>query len=317
MLSNKNKKPKIKLHPRNRNRERYDLKALCISNPELKNYIIPNKFGEESIDFSAPQAVKLLNKAILNHYYGIKYWAFPDENLCPPIPGRAEYIHKIADLMVESNLEPIKSGAKVTCLDIGVGASCIYPIIGVSDYEWNFIATDIDPKSIATAQNIIEKNSSLKNKIECRVQENVKNIFIGVIGDKEKIEISICNPPFHTSIEEAQQGSRRKIENLNGESSENILLNFSGNNKELVCDGGEYGFIRTMIRESEVFSKNCFWFTTLVSKQSNLDALKKFLRKTKATKIKTIKMGTGNKASRILAWTFLTDQEQQIWKITG
>ena len=103
MASGKHKQEKARLHPRNKNRERYDLSALTTANPELKTYVMPNKYGTASVDFSNPVAVKLLNKALLNHYYGIKNWEFPDENLCPPIPGRADYIHHIADLLGESN----------------------------------------------------------------------------------------------------------------------------------------------------------------------------------------------------------------------
>jgi len=316
MSSEKIQKEKARLHSRNKNRERYDLSALTNSNPELKNYIMPNKFGVESVDFSNPLAVKLLNKAILNHYYGIKNWEFPDENLCPPIPGRADYIHHIADLLGENNFGTIPIGDKITCLDVGIGASCIYPIIGVTEYDWKFIGSDIDPKSIASAQNIVNSNSSIKNKIECRLQKNSKDVFHGIIGKEDRIELVICNPPFHSSIEDAQKGTRRKIKNLSGKKVKTPKLNFAGISNELICDGGEYKFIQNMIRESEKFSKNCYWFSTLVSKQSNLKGIYKLLEKIEANQIKRIPMGTGNKSSRIVAWTFLSREEQKEWRET-
>jgi len=316
MSSEKDQKGKARLHSRNKNRERYDLSALTTSNPELKNYIMPNKFGVESVDFSNPLAVKLLNKALLNHYYGIKNWEFPDENLCPPIPGRADYIHHIADLLGENNFGTIPIGDKITCLDVGIGASCIYPIIGVTEYDWKFIGSDIDPKSIASAQNIVNSNSSIKDKIECRLQKNSKDVFHGIIGKEDKIDLIICNPPFHSSIEDAQKGTRRKIKNLSGKKVKTPELNFAGISNELICDGGEYKFIQNMIRESEKFSKNCYWFSTLVSKQSNLKGIYKLLEKIEANQIKTIPMGTGNKSSRIVAWTFLSREEQKEWRET-
>ena len=316
MSSEKNKQEKAKLHSRNKNRERYDLSALTTSNPELKNYIMPNKFGVESVDFSNPLAVKLLNKALLNHYYGIKNWEFPDENLCPPIPGRADYIHHIADLLGENNFGTIPIGDKITCLDVGLGASCIYPIIGVTEYDWKFIGSDIDPKSIASAQNIVNSNSSIKDKIECRLQKNSKDVFHGIIGKEDKIDLIICNPPFHSSIEDAQKGTRRKIKNLSGKKVKTPELNFAGISNELICDGGENKFIQNMIRESEKFSKNCYWFSTLVSKQSNLKGIYKLLEKIEANQIKRIPMGTGNKSSRIVAWTFLSREEQKEWRET-
>ncbi len=314
MSSKKQSQEKTRLHARNRNRERYDLNALIAANPELANYVKPNKFGADSIDFSNPIAVKILNKALLNHYYGIKHWEFPDSNLCPPIPGRADYIHHIADLLAESNFGRIPDGDNITCFDIGVGANCIYPIIGVTEYDWKFIGSDIDPKSITSAQHIVNANPSLKDKIEFRLQKDPKDIFYGIIDRGDKIDVSICNPPFHASIEDAQKGTQRKIKNLSGKKEKRPTLNFGGIGNELVCEGGEYKFITTMVGESKKFSKNCYWFSTLVSKQSNLKGIYKSLKKFEASQVKTIPMGTGNKSSRIVAWTFLSALEQKEWR---
>jgi len=304
---------KTELHPRNKNRERYDLTALVEAVPTLNNFIKPNKYGENSIDFAQPKAVKYLNKAILKHYYGIDYWDFPDKNLCPPIPGRADYIHYLADLLSKSNSKNIPKGNKIKCLDIGVGANCIYPIIGAIEYGWNFIGSDIDPNSIESANNIVSKNPSLKGKINCILQKNTNNYFKGIIQSSDKIDLSLCNPPFHSSIKEALKGTRRKVQNLSGKRTKNPKLNFAGVSHELVCKGGEAQFIQQMIKESQSFEKNCFWFTTLVSKQANLDKCYRTLEKVKAN-YHSIPMGTGNKKTRILAWTFLTKEEQIDWK---
>ncbi len=314
MSSKPNPSKKIKLHPRNKNRDRYDLDALVIACPKLEQYIQLNKFGVKSVNFANPFAVKLLNKALLHHYYGIKHWDFPDENLCPPIPGRADYLHYIADLLGENNWGTIPTGDKIYGLDIGMGASCIYPILGVSEYGWQFIGTDVDPKSIASANSIIIDNPSLKGKVECRLQKKTSAIFDGILSKDEKIEFVICNPPFHASIADAQKGSRRKTKNLSGKTVKTPTLNFAGNSSELVYKGGEYQFIANMIIESELYSKNCYWYSILVSKESNLKGLLKLLEKTKAKQIKTIPMETGNKSSRILAWTFLTKEEQKEWR---
>lgn len=312
------KKPeeKTKLHIRNKNREPYDLKALATVNPSLKNYIRPNKFGNESIHFSNPLAVKELNKAILRHYYGIQNWDFPNDNLCPPIPGRADYLHYVADLLGEFNSGEIPQGHLITCLDIGIGASCIYPILGASEYNWNFIGSDSQVKSINSAQRIVNSNVQLTGKIDCRLQENPKHIFQGILGQDEKIDCSISNPPFHSSLEEAQKGSRRKIRNLSGRNVASPTRNFSGISNELIYEGGEYQFIKNMIEESKRFSANCFFFSTLVSKSSTLEGIYKLLETAKAVQIKTIPMGTGNKATRIVAWSFLSEQEQKEWRET-
>ena len=304
------------MHPRNRNRQRYDLSALVSVNPELANFIKPNKYGNDSVDFSNPVAVKMLNKALLNHYYHINYWEFSDENLCPAIPGRADYLHRMADLLAESNFGVIPAGDKITCLDIGIGATCIYPVIGVTEYQWKFIGTDIDLKSIESSNNIVSRNPSLKNKVECRLQKNKENIFYGIIGGHDKFDLSICNPPFHASAEEAREGTRRKIKNLSGKEKKKPVLNFAGIANELIYEGGEYRFIQNMITESKAFTHNCYWFSTLVSKQSNLKRITTLLEKEEVKQIRIIPMGTGNKSTRIVAWTFLSKEEQKEWAKT-
>jgi len=316
MSTQKNQPEKASLHPRNRNRERYDLSALIADNPEVSKYIKPNKFGEDSIDFSNPDAVKLLNKGLLKHYYGITYWEFPDANLCPAIPGRADYIHYAADLMGESNFGRIPTGNKITCFDIGVGANCIYPIIGVTEYDWNFVGSDIDPKSVASAQAIVNENIQLRGKIECRLQKNKGRFFEGILGAEDKVDISICNPPFHSSVEDARNGTKRKVKNLSGKTQKMPELNFAGINSELIYNGGESAFINSMINESVKFAGNVYWFSTLVSKQSNLKGIYKTLDSVKVTNSRTIMMGTGNKSARVVAWTFLTKEEQSQWRET-
>jgi 23S rRNA (adenine1618-N6)-methyltransferase len=314
MSSKNSRQNKTRLHARNRNRESYDLKALANINPALTDYIKPNRVGEDSIDFANPIAVRLLNAAILNHYYGIAYWDFPDENLCPPIPGRADYIHLVADLLSEDNDGKIPEGEKITCLDIGVGASCIYPIIGIVEYGWQFIGSDVDANSIHSAQKIINANAILQDKIVCRIQRKPQCIFKGIIDENDKIDITISNPPFHASAEEALKGTQRKIKNLSGKKTQDPRRNFSGINNELIYKGGEYQFISNMIEESQQFAKSCLWFSSLVSKQSNLKSIYKSLKKRNCKEVRTIKLNTSNKSSRIIAWTFFTRPERKKWR---
>jgi 23S rRNA (adenine1618-N6)-methyltransferase len=62
-----------------------------------------------------------------------------------------------------------------------------------------------------------------------------------------------------------------------------------------------------------MFKKQCFWYTTLVSKKENVQSMYDSLNKLGATEIKTIPMSHGNKVTRIVAWTFLTAEEQKNW----
>lgn len=307
-------KEKTRLHKRNKNRERYDLSALLVSNPELANHVKPNKYGEDSIDFANPSAVKLLNKALLNHYYGIANWDFPDTNLCPPIPGRADYIHHIADLLCENNYGNIPTGDKIICYDIGVGANCIYPIIGVTEYGWNFIGSDIDPKSIESAEKIVASNPSLIGKVELRLQEDRSDVFYGVIGREEKLDLCICNPPSQALTNESHFKSKSNFKNPAIENPGSSELNSAIIYEELVCEGGELIFILNMIKESRNYLRNFLWFSTLVSKKSNVKSIFDKLKDSGAKSIRTIPMGTGNKSTQLVAWTFHTKEEQKEWQ---
>jgi 23S rRNA (adenine1618-N6)-methyltransferase len=315
MLQKKKDHPKEKsgLHPRNKHRERYNFKELIATCPELARFVRLNEYYDESIDFFNADAVMMLNKALLKHYYGINYWTIPPGYLCPPIPGRADYIHHVAELLGSNYHNKIPTGIQVKCLDVGVGANCIYPIIGNKEYGWSFVGTDIEPAAIKSASEIIKMNSSLKGKVEHRLQSNAKDIFRGVIYPNERFDLTICNPPFHSSLKEAQSGTLRKLSNLNHKRIAKPTLNFGGKNKELWCEGGEGAFVQKMISQSEEFSLSCFWFTTLVSKQSNLKSIYKGIKDSKAVEVKTIPMSQGNKTSRIVAWTYLTKDQQTEW----
>lgn len=315
MTDTKKDHPKIKsrLHKRNKHRGRYDFKALIKTSPELKQFVALNKYGDESVDFFNPKAVKALNKALLQHYYDIDYWDIPEGYLCPPIPGRADYIHHLAELFSNVNYGKIPTGKHIKGLDIGVGANCIYPIIGNKEYGWSFVGSDIDSVSIESANKILEENKPLKNSVELRLQENPKDVFYHLIDEDDRFDFTICNPPFHASLEEAQEGSKRKLSNLTHKKVDNPTLNFGGKSNELWCEGGEERFVKEMIRESKRFSKNCLWFSTLVSKKKTLTSTFKVLEKIGAVETRNIPMGQGNKTSRIIAWTFLTEDEQDLW----
>ncbi len=291
------KQIKTELHSRSRHRGVYDFKQLIKKCPDLANFVAKNKYGNESVDFTNPLAVKTLNKALLKFFYNIT-WDLPEGFLCPPVPSRADYIHHIADLLSLCNGGVIPHGKSVRVLDIGVGANCIYPLIGHREYGWSFVATDIDPAAISIAARIV-KDNELTEAIEIRLQWFPLKIFEGIQKDNEAFDISMCNPPFHTSATEAKAGTKRKWKNLGVKTNS---LNFGGQSNELWCQGGESAFIRRMIEES--VHVNCKWFTSLVSKASSLPSIYKALEMVKALEVRTIEMGQGQKKSRIVAWTY-------------
>lgn len=304
---------KSTLHQRNKHRERYNFDALTADCPELTPFVSQNKYGDQSIDFANPAAVKCLNKALLKHFYQVDFWDIPDGYLCPPIPGRADYIHYVADLLASVNNQTTPTGKKIKVLDVGVGANCVYPIIGHQSYGWSFVGSDIDQTAIRCAANIVAVNPNLKDNIQLRQQPSKYEIFKNIIHKEEKFDLTICNPPFHASAEEALAGSQRKVRNLSGKETAKPVLNFGGQATELWTRGGELGFIEQMINESKTYQSQCFWFTSLVAKSEHLPAIYAMLKRANANQIRTNDMVTGNKVTRIVAWTFLNETQQLSW----
>ncbi|WP_299161820.1 23S rRNA (adenine(1618)-N(6))-methyltransferase RlmF [uncultured Tenacibaculum sp.] len=279
------------LHEKNIHNNGYDFKILKEKYPKITEFVI-EKFDKETIDFSDPIAVKEFNKALLSVYYNINFWEFSDENLCPPIPGRVDYIHHLADLIGEVKED-------ITVLDIGTGASCIYPLLGSAVYNWNFVATDIDLDSLDSAQDIIDDNN-LDAKIKLRQQFKEEHVLKGIIEEGDSFFATMCNPPFYKSAEEARGANRRKSKNLGN----NAVRNFAGNNNELWYIGGEKAFLHTYLYESSQYPTISKWFTSLVSKKENVESLKKSGEKLGVKEFKVIPMKQGNKVTRIVCWSF-------------
>jgi len=314
---------KSNLHLRNLHQSGYDFAQLIAVLPELKAFVFTNAYqtgssvseqAKHTIDFSDPEAVKALNKALLLKDYDIQDWDIPTNYLCPPIPGRADYIHYLADLLASSNNGNIPQGETVEGLDIGIGSNGIYPIIGNAVYGWNFVGTDIDENALQNCKKIIAANPKLIDAISLQLQTDPRFIFKNIITPEDRFGFTICNPPFHASQQEATKSSIRKVNNLQNTQTKNPVLNFGGQNAELWCEGGEIGFITQMIYESAKYPKQVLWFTTLVSKRDNLTAIYRLLGKVNAAAIRTIDMAQGQKTSRIVAWTFQTESQQKDWQ---
>eukprot|EP01036_Dinobryon_divergens_P030181 gene30182-39380_t len=233
-----NKIPKKGFHPRNKFRFGYDFVDLANLDETIKKFLLPSpaKAGEFTINFSNADAVKCLNKCLLRWGYGVQYWDFSDDYLCAPVPGRCDYVHHVADLISRESTD--RNGSTIRCFDIGVGANCIYPIIGVGEYKWKFTGSEIDEIALQNAQTIIDRNALLHGMVDLRHQVDPRKVFHNVIH---------FNDSFHSDAS----------------------LNFGGCSTELYCEGGEVGFIQRIIKESAdpFVHKRIGWFTCLVSKK--------------------------------------------------
>ncbi|MCE0492400.1 23S rRNA (adenine(1618)-N(6))-methyltransferase RlmF [Vibrio salinus] len=312
------------VHKKNVHKGKYNFSELVDAVPTLKQKLKKNPKGEWTIDFSDADSVILLNKALLKTFYHINNWSIPKQYLCPPIPSRADYIHRLADILQDDGSVYSSS---VKGLDIGAGANAVYSIIGASVYGWTFISSDINKPSIDNICQILNNNPTLNKAITPCLQTNPNHLFKGVVQPEVKYHFSLCNPPFHRSAEEAATGTRRKVKNLGKHGTHSRFqkphahqsdkgdksLNFGGQNNELWCPGGEFGFVSRMIRESVRYSEQILWFSCLISKGDNVRPLRKLIEKQGADELRIVEMKHGNKVSRFLAWTYQCPDSRKLW----
>lgn len=304
--------PLKSLHPRNRFQSPYAFQALVKANPALLPFVVKNPKGEDTVSFSDPAAVLELNRSLLFHAYGLKSYALPQGFLCPPVPGRADYVHALADLFAELNQGKIPKGPGIRILDIGTGANVIYPLIGSSEYDWAFVGTDINKRATEIAEAIGKANPTIEPRLEIRLQLDHKAILKGMIKNGEVMDAVMTNPPFHASRQEAMAANARKNKGLKKQEEQH--QNFSGLYDELICEGGEIGFVSRMINESRFYDKRVLWFSSLVSKKDSLRYIFRALKAAEPIDYRVIEMTQGQKQTRILAWTFLTAKEREAWK---
>jgi len=286
------------MHANNLHQGRYDFARLIAQLPELAEFAAPNPWGELSIDFADANAVRALNKALLQTEYGISHWDLPAGYLCPPVPGRADYLHGLAALLAQDKAALVTSNVRV--LDVGVGANCIYPLIGQAMFGWQFVGSDVDAKALAIAQNNVDANG-LNQQISLRMQANRGQIFAGVVTAEDRFTLTMCNPPFHASEKDAVLARQKKWAGL-GTGDQGLY--FGGYDKELWCTGGEASFIKRMIRESVPLAAQVRWFSTLVAKSEHLPDVYKQLKKAGAQAVHTEPMAQGKKQTRFVAWRF-------------
>lgn len=308
--------PKPGLHPRNRHRSGYDFPSLIAAMPGLARHVVTTLAGTPSIDFADPEAVKRLNCALLAVDYGVQGWDIPPHYLCPPIPGRADVLHHLADLLAEGNDGNVPRGDRIFALDIGVGANGVYPLIGHAEYGWRFVGVDTDARALENLGRIVAANPGMARALELRHQPVADNVFVGVLRSGEKFDVTLCNPPFHASPAEAMTAAARKWKSLGkaGRDEPGTRRNFGGQSNELWYPGGERAFLTRLIEQSATIPKRCLWFSTLVSKAENVRYLEAVLAKLHPCATKIIPMAQGQKQSRLLVWTFTPKAERLKWR---
>jgi 23S rRNA (adenine1618-N6)-methyltransferase len=287
------------LHLDNPFNKNYNFNQLVRAYPRLESFIVPGKWGRKSIQFANPEAVEALNKALLKWQFDLN-WQLKEGNLCPAVPGRFDYLLYVRELI------DYPEERRVQMLDIGTGASLIYPLLATAAFNWQCTASEVDKESLSYAKGLIRLNPCMRTT-SLRRQPYKSHVLKHVIEKGDFFDAVVCNPPFYKTQSDTERQNVRKNRNLHDR--EQLSQNFGGNASELWYKGGEEAFIKTMIAESAEFASQVGWFTTLVSDVELVKTIKRFIRKAGATEVKVTDMDHGNKQTRFIAWRFETTND--------
>ncbi|OLL25322.1 putative methyltransferase-like protein [Neolecta irregularis DAH-3] len=256
--------------------------------------------GRLTIDFNNPKALVELTRCLMKRDFGVDL-EIPQDRLCPPVPGRLDYILWIQDLVdstdpstddFDYDLERDVSG-----LDIGAGSTCIYPILACKTRpKWKVYGTDIDEKSYNYAVANVERNH-LESQIKLLFTLKETSLFPLLEFKIDRLDFTMCNPPFYESVEEMLQSAREK--------SYPAFSSCTGSESEMITPGGEAAFVARMIEESKAVRDKIQWFTSILGKLSSLTII---VEKLKEENISNYALGTvmqGNRTKRwVVAWSF-------------
>ena len=285
------------MHPRNRYKERPpDFAALARTDEAFAKLLQPASSGGGGIaqlDWSTPQAALELCRVLLWHDFGVR-WEMPPDRLSPTVPSRLNYLLWLEDLLAP------QSGDAVLGVDIGTGASCIYPLLGRAQLGWRFLATDIDPASVAAARHNVALNG-WEAQVEVREvgvppdaqPRGAAPLLCGVLREGERAAFCMCNPPFYDEAEaEARPGPAPRHAPC------------AGSRGEQFTPGGEVGFVLRLVRESQQLGAQVGWYTSLLGRKASLRPVLRALRKARAPRVRTAELAQGVTLRWVVAWSF-------------
>lgn len=278
------------MHPRNIYKEKKpNFRELAVKYPEFRRHASQETSGKVTINFKEPDALRALSTALLKEDFGLDV-NIPADRLVPTIPLRLNYIHWIEDILKTTWNDKIRG------IDVGTGASCIYPLLGARMNGWKFLASEQDEKSTISARKNVEQNG-LQHLIQ------VENVQIDS-GLKELLpendaayDFCMCNPPFFGSQEEADGEFHR-----DGRSKPHAAS--TANATESVTWGGEFCFVNRLIKDSLQLRETIRVYTSMVGKKLNLTALKDELHNHKVPKVCSTEFCQGKTMRWGLAWSF-------------
>ncbi|XP_036053795.1 RNA N6-adenosine-methyltransferase METTL16 [Onychomys torridus] len=286
------------MHARNRYKDKPpDFAYLASKYPDFKQHIQINLNGRVSLNFKDPEAVRALTCTLLREDFGLSI-DIPLERLIPTVPLRLNYIHWVEDLIghQDSDKSTLRRG-----IDIGTGASCIYPLLGATLNGWYFLATEVDDMCFNYAKKNVEQNN-LSDLIKV-VKVPQKTLLMDALKEESEIayDFCMCNPPFFANQLEAQ-GVNSRNSRRPPPSSVN-----TGGITEIMAEGGELEFVKRIIHDSLQLKKRLRWYSCMLGKKCSLAPLKEELRIQGVPKVTFTEFCQGRTMRWALAWSFYDD----------
>ncbi|KAF9525107.1 hypothetical protein CPB83DRAFT_897251 [Crepidotus variabilis] len=294
------------MHPRNPYRAPPDFDSLAQSYPELKRCLVistKNAGGQfVTINFRDEVALRKLTEAIMFRDFGVKL-KIPDDRLCPPIPNRMNYVLWIQDVVQHTlGINAQKQGEIIRGVDIGTGATAIYPVLLSSlEKTWEMVGTEIDDASYLCASSNIETNH-LQSRIKIVKAEKLNPILQplnGVIEDS-MYHFTMCNPPFYSSSKEIESLAKGKHLPPNAVCT--------GSTTEMIYPGGEVAFVGKMVDESTTYRRQCRWYTSMLGKLSSVEKIVQRLRSHNIANYAITEFIQGRTRRWAVAWSFFEDR---------
>lgn len=296
-----------RMHYRNAFREQnLNFKLVAGRQEDLKPFIERRSESQWRLNFKSWVVTRALNSALLIDAYELGMWDLPRFQLCPPVANRANYIHWLEDLLLQSRPSGVaETGASVRGLDVGVGASCVFPLLGASINGWSFVGVDIVDIALSSAIKNVRNNPRIAGLIEIRdgrmseviPSRNLSkfNTLLGV-KNEEQFSFCMCNPPFFDLIQDAKL---------------NPGTNFGGTTYEMCHPGGEEAFTQRIFDESLVLRERVHWYTTMCGKKRTLRKILHLLEVARVPTIRTTRFLQGRTTRWGIAWSFSSQPRLQ------
>lgn len=286
------------MHARNRYKDKPpDFAYLASKYPDFKQHIQINLNGRVSLNFKDPEAVRALTCTLLREDFGLSI-DIPLERLIPTVPLRLNYIHWVEDLIghQDSDKTTVRRG-----IDIGTGASCIYPLLGATLNGWYFLATEVDDMCFNYAKKNVEQNN-LSDLIKV-VKVPQKTLLMDALKEESEIvyDFCMCNPPFF-----ANQLEAKGVNSRNSRRPPPSSVN-TGGITEIMAEGGELEFVKRIIHDSLQLKKRLRWYSCMLGKKCSLAPLKEELRIQGVPKVTFTEFCQGRTMRWALAWSFYDD----------